>query len=218
MKTLHVEELTVGNRDGQHLRLTPDKITITDALRRNRVHLCVDGGGSPYLELYDGNGTPRVIVQVQDNGCPALRLYDGNCTTRFKVDIEPDEGNPSLTLSDKGGERVCDLALTWHEGVRLRRVDQTGELKPWGPSATETTIQQMHQTARTITPASSSSLSETPLSVPVPDPNLQDCLELCWHVGAQMALLIMSATEDEQRTTLNLGGHLYLCTVRKLLQ
>lgn len=218
MKTLHVEELTVGNKAGQHLRFTPDEITLTDALGRNRVRLFVDRNGTPYLELHDGNGTPRIIVQVQENGCPALRLYDGNFTQRFEIEIEEGEGNPSLTLADRSGERVCGLALTWHEGVTLRRVDQTGELVPWIPPATDTTTKRTHETARTPTPASAPLSSLPPLSVPLPEPDVQGCLELCWQAGAHIAPLILKATADEQRTTLDLDGHLYLLTVRKLIQ
>ena len=128
------DRLIIGNRDGQHMRLSPNEIALRDAHGIDRIRLFLTRSGTPAFELYDGNGTGRLTAGIADCGSPHLTLRDGNFTGRLELELDEDEGDPSLTLSDRNDKRIFVLGPDYTGSVELRRPDENGNMVPWVPT------------------------------------------------------------------------------------
>ena len=135
MKSLQLDELIIGNKEGSYVRLESNTIAAFDRNGTQRFRVLLEGGKYPTLELCDGNGNARIIATVVDNGSPFLTFRDGNFTNRAELAMDEDDGDVSLILCDRNDTRIFVLGED-HEGhVQLRRPDANGNMVPWTPKA-----------------------------------------------------------------------------------
>ena len=81
-RTLHVDEIMIGPKDGTYLTLSPHGIGLFHPNGNIQARLrCHEG--RPELTLYDTNEQARASVYLRPDGSPAFKLCDGNGTERL---------------------------------------------------------------------------------------------------------------------------------------
>lgn len=133
MKSLCVDEITIGDKDGQHVHITSNDLSMMDKNQTLRFQATLDLHGTPTVHLCDGNGNARICLSVEDNGVPYITLRDGNFTQRLELKLGEDEGEPELSLDDKGGCRIFVLAQDYKGEVTLKVPGEGQCFVPWVP-------------------------------------------------------------------------------------
>ena len=134
MKSLQLDELIIGNKEGPYVRLESHAIEAFDRNGTRRFRVLLEGGRYPTLELCDGNGNARIIASVVENGSPFLTFRDGNFTARAELAMDEDNGDVSLILCDRNDNRIFVLGEDHEGNVQLRRPDANGNMVPWVPT------------------------------------------------------------------------------------
>jgi hypothetical protein len=163
-KTLTVDELTVGNPYGPHLRLSGGELalmagrhtvravlafidkepslTFFDHNGQEQLSLPIAEGGEPEVRLADGNGTVRLFIGVSNDGLPSLHLLDALGAERLELSLFED-GDPTVVMRDRERKTRFHLLLSNDKTPALLAFPPTGEER-W-----HTVLSQLWQETRT---------------------------------------------------------------------